>query len=103
VSLHGILDSLGNTFKSIGGAAFAPVTTAYDLASTEIHDVKHGDYFDLGDYLHVMSHGLLNVLDPEQATWASTMSSAGRAVYLSDVMVVPGRRGAPQLYHQWLE
>jgi GNAT superfamily N-acetyltransferase len=38
--------------------------------------------------------GLLNVLDPDQAQWASGLSSAGRAVYLSDLMVLPGRRGA---------
>jgi len=38
--------------------------------------------------------GLLNVLDPDHAPWASSLSSAGRAVYLSDLMVLPGRRGA---------
>jgi GNAT superfamily N-acetyltransferase len=38
--------------------------------------------------------GLLNVLDPEHATWPSGLSSAGSAVYLSDLMVLPGRRGA---------
>jgi GNAT superfamily N-acetyltransferase len=37
--------------------------------------------------------GLLNVLDPDHAPWASSLSSAGRAVYLSDLMVLPGRRG----------
>jgi GNAT superfamily N-acetyltransferase len=38
--------------------------------------------------------GLLNVLDPDHAPWASGVSSAGRAAYLSDLMVLPGRRGA---------
>jgi|RhiMethySRZTD1v2_1073278.scaffolds.fasta_scaffold01293_14 GNAT superfamily N-acetyltransferase len=38
--------------------------------------------------------GLLNVLDPEHAPWASGLTSAGRAVYLSDLMVLPDRRGA---------
>jgi GNAT superfamily N-acetyltransferase len=38
--------------------------------------------------------GLLNVLDPEHAAWASGLSSAGNAVYLSDLMVLPDRRGA---------
>ena len=38
--------------------------------------------------------GMLNVLDPDHATWASGLTSAGRAVYLSDLVVVPGRRGA---------
>jgi GNAT superfamily N-acetyltransferase len=38
--------------------------------------------------------GLLNVLDPEHAGWASGASSAGRAAYVSDLMVLPGRRGA---------
>ena len=38
--------------------------------------------------------GQLSVLAPDQATWASGLSSAGSAVYLSDLMVLPGRRGA---------
>jgi GNAT superfamily N-acetyltransferase len=38
--------------------------------------------------------GLLNVLDPGHAPWASGLSSAGSAVYLSDLMVLPGQRGA---------
>lgn len=38
--------------------------------------------------------GLLNVLDPEHAPWVSGMTSAGRAAYISDMMVLPGRRGA---------
>ncbi len=38
--------------------------------------------------------GLLSVLDPEHAPWAAGLSSAGTAVYLSDLMVLPGRRGA---------
>ena len=38
--------------------------------------------------------GLLNVLDPDHAPWASGTSSAGRAVYVSDLMVLPGSRGA---------
>jgi GNAT superfamily N-acetyltransferase len=38
--------------------------------------------------------GSLSVLDPDHAPWASGLSSAGRAVYLSDLMVLPGRRGA---------
>jgi GNAT superfamily N-acetyltransferase len=38
--------------------------------------------------------GSLSVLDPDQARWASGLTSAGRAVYLSDMMVIPGRRGA---------
>jgi GNAT superfamily N-acetyltransferase len=38
--------------------------------------------------------GLLNVLDPDHAPWASGLTSAGRAVYLSDLMVLPDRRGA---------
>jgi GNAT superfamily N-acetyltransferase len=38
--------------------------------------------------------GLLNVLDPDHAPWASGLTSAGSAVYLSDLMVLPDRRGA---------
>ena len=38
--------------------------------------------------------GLLSVLDPEHAPWTSGLSSAGSAVYLSDLMVLPDRRGA---------
>jgi GNAT superfamily N-acetyltransferase len=38
--------------------------------------------------------GLLGVLDPEHAPWVPGMSSAGRAVYLSDLIVLPDRRGA---------
>lgn len=38
--------------------------------------------------------GLLNVLDPDRAPWASGLTSAGSAVYLSDLMVLPDRRGA---------
>lgn len=38
--------------------------------------------------------GLLSVLDPHHVSWASDLSSAGNAVYLSDLMVRPGRRGA---------
>src|SRR5262249_32498248 len=38
--------------------------------------------------------GFLSVLDPDHASWASGLSSAGSAVYLSDLMVLPGRRGA---------
>lgn len=38
--------------------------------------------------------GMLSVLDPDRAAWASGLSSAGRAAYLSDLMVRPGRRGA---------
>jgi GNAT superfamily N-acetyltransferase len=38
--------------------------------------------------------GLLSVLDPAHAPWVSGMSSAGSAVYLSDLMVLPDRRGA---------
>jgi GNAT superfamily N-acetyltransferase len=30
----------------------------------------------------------------DRPPWASGLSSAGRAVYLSDLMVLPGRRGA---------
>lgn len=41
-----------------------------------------------------MPVGLLSVLDPDHAPWASELSSAGSAVYLSDLMVLPGRRGA---------
>jgi GNAT superfamily N-acetyltransferase len=38
--------------------------------------------------------GLLTVLDPARAAWACGLSSAGSAAYLSDLMVLPGRRGA---------
>ena len=38
--------------------------------------------------------GQLSVLDPDHAPWASGLSSAGSAVYLSDLMVLPGSRGA---------
>lgn len=38
--------------------------------------------------------GLLNVLNPDHSSWPSGLSSAGNAVYLSDLMVLPGRRGA---------
>lgn len=41
-----------------------------------------------------VSIGSLSVLDPDRASWASGLSSAGSAVYLSDLMVLPGRRGA---------
>jgi len=41
-----------------------------------------------------MPVGLLSVLNPDHAPWASGLSSAGRAVYLSDLMVLSGRRGA---------
>jgi GNAT superfamily N-acetyltransferase len=41
-----------------------------------------------------MPVGLLSVLNPDHAPWASGLSSAGHAVYLSDLMVRPGRRGA---------
>jgi GNAT superfamily N-acetyltransferase len=44
--------------------------------------------------VHGMPVGLLSVLDPGHASWASALSSAGSAVYLSDLMVLPGRRGA---------
>jgi GNAT superfamily N-acetyltransferase len=38
--------------------------------------------------------GLLSVLDPDHARWVSSVSSVGTAVYLSELMVLPGRRGA---------
>jgi GNAT superfamily N-acetyltransferase len=38
--------------------------------------------------------GLLSVLDPQHAPWVPGMSSAGSAVYLSDFLVLPDRRGA---------
>jgi GNAT superfamily N-acetyltransferase len=41
-----------------------------------------------------MPVGTLSVLNPDHAPWASGLSSAGSAVYLSDLMVLPGRRGA---------
>jgi GNAT superfamily N-acetyltransferase len=40
-----------------------------------------------------MPVALLTVLDPAHAPWASGLSSAGAAVYLSDLMVLPGWRG----------
>jgi len=38
--------------------------------------------------------GLLSVLDPDHAPWVSGLSSAGSAVYLSDLMVLAGQRGS---------
>jgi GNAT superfamily N-acetyltransferase len=37
--------------------------------------------------------GYLSVLDPDHAPWVSGLSSAGNAAYLSELMVLPGRRG----------
>ena len=41
----------------------------------------------------VMPPRHISVLDPDPP-WASGLSSAGNAVYLSDLMVLPDRRGA---------
>lgn len=41
-----------------------------------------------------MPVGLLNVLNPDYAPWASGLTSAGRAVYLSDLIVLPDQRGS---------
>jgi GNAT superfamily N-acetyltransferase len=41
-----------------------------------------------------MPVGLLCVLNPDHAPWASGLSSAGSAAYLSELMVLPGQRGA---------
>ena len=38
--------------------------------------------------------GLLSVLNPDHTPWASGLSSAGTAAYLSDLMVLPGWQGA---------
>jgi hypothetical protein len=38
--------------------------------------------------------GTLTVLDPDRATWVLGLSTAGRSAYLSDLMVLPGRRGS---------
>lgn len=71
MGLGDFFDSLGNTLKSLGGTAIAPVTTVYDLGSTEYHNAKHGDWWNFGDYLHVVSHNLNTALDPlsNDQTW----------------------------------
>jgi len=38
--------------------------------------------------------GLLTVLDPKRNRWPDGLTSAGSAAYVSDLMVIPSRRGA---------